>query len=94
MQIEARLEKKGPIITREGNEITLKVPPSKYLIKRQELRDVVSVNKRFIFYFRLTEKVYGKACVIDLKPVYDSPASEKEGGPDQHANPGAAKAAR
>ena len=68
-QLEVRLEKKGPVLDCNGREGMLKVVPSKFIIKREELRSVVELNKRYILYFRLTKDSYGKGSVVDLMPV-------------------------
>ena len=73
IQLEVRLENKGPVLNCDGTESTLKVIPSKYIIKRQELRSLIQMRKRYILYFRLVKDSYGKACVIDLKRADDNP---------------------
>ena len=78
IQLEVRLENKGPVLNCDGTESTLKVIPSKYIIKRQELRSLIQMRKRYILYFRLVKDSYGKASVIDLKPVdHDSDGAAK-----------------
>jgi len=72
IQLEVRLEKRGPVMNNDGTESTLKVIPSKYIIKRQELRNLIEMRKRYVLYFRLVKDSYGKASVIDLKRVDDN----------------------
>ena len=56
----------------DGTESTLHVIPSKYIIKKQELRNLIEMRKRYVLYFRLVKDSYGKASVIDLKRVDDN----------------------
>ena len=56
----------------DGTESTLHVIPSKYIIKRQELRNLIEMRKRYVLYFRLVKDSYGKASVIDLKRADDN----------------------
>ena len=72
IQIEVRLEKRGPVI-KNGEEGSLKTIPSKYIIKRQELRSQIEIRKRYRLYFRLMKDAYGKAHVIDLDRIDDGP---------------------
>ena len=89
IQLEVRLENRGPVTNNDGDESSLKVIPSKYIIKRKELRSQIEMRKRYRLYFRLMKDAYGKAHVIDLDRIDADPKvaaelkAEKRDGPDE-----------
>ena len=68
--LEVRLSNKSPIRTADGNEIELAVPPSRYVVKREELRRAIELGCRYAFCFQLGKGVYGVGHVVHVKPEH------------------------